>query len=238
MSTSSSLVQRYPWLPYVAPFAAYMGFIVLDGAITQGAELGLLPHHWTTTGHLWLYPVKIAVVVALLWHYRHHYPELSLPAHPLRDGLLSVAVGILVFGLWIQMDWPFATMGDGAEGYNPYQDTGGGMAALLIGIRLAGAALVVPLFEELFWRGFIMRYLVHPDFKNVPIGTFTWVSFVATSVLFGVEHHLWLAGIMAGAAYGGLLLFCRNLTGPILAHGVTNLLLGIWVLNTEKWGFW
>ncbi|MBI5137458.1 MAG: CAAX prenyl protease-related protein [Nitrospirae bacterium] len=227
-----------PWPPYVLPFAAYMGFIALEGLLETAA--GALPAlaALAAADHLWLYPLKVGVVVLLLWRFRHRYAEFRAPARPGRDWPLAVAVGTAVFLLWIRMDWPFATQG-GAEGYDPHAAALGAAAALpLIAIRLAGAALVVPVFEELFWRAFVMRYLVRPDFHNVPLGAFTPASFAITAVLFGLEHHLWLAGIMAGAAYGALLCVTRNLPVVIVAHGVTNLLLGVWVLATANWAFW
>ena len=40
--------------------------------------------------------------------------------------------------------------------------------------------IVVPLLEEIFWRGFLLRYLIHQDFMRVPFGTFRWGSFSAS----------------------------------------------------------
>ncbi len=225
------------WLPLALPFAAYMGFIALEGGLDQLAAVAPAAAPLAEADHLWLYPVKIAVVLGLLWHYRHAYRPFVRPAAARHWGL-SVGVGIAVFGLWIQMDWPWAQMGDGGEGYNPLAAGSGATTLALVAVRLAGASIVVPVMEELFWRGFIMRYLIHPEFTRIPPGRFTWASFLITAVLFGLEHHLWLAGIMAGLFYGGLLCITRNLPTVIVAHGVTNLLLGIWVLATGNWLFW
>ena len=101
-----------------------------------------------------------------------------------------------------------------------------------------GAVIVVPIMEELFWRSFLIRYLVTPTFTTVRLGTFTPLSGGATVVLFGLEHHLWLAGMMAGAIYNLLLYKTRRLWPCILAHAITNLLLGIHVLVTGEWHWW
>jgi CAAX prenyl protease-like protein len=53
-----------------------------------------------------------------------------------------------------------------------------------------------------------------------------------------VEHSLWAAGILAGLAYGWLYMKTNNLWVPILAHAVTNGMLGLWVLHTGQWTFW
>ncbi len=105
-------------------------------------------------------------------------------------------------------------------------------------LRLTGATLLVPVAEELFWRGFILRWIVNPDFQKVPIGTFTWPSFVLTSLLFATEHNRWLVGLVAGIVYNLLVYRTRSLFACMVAHGVTNLALGVYVLNTGLWTFW
>jgi CAAX prenyl protease-like protein len=92
--------------------------------------------------------------------------------------------------------------------------------------------------EELFWRSFLIRYVISPDFSRVPIGMFTWSSFLITAVLFGLEHNLFVAGILAGIAYNLLLYYTRSLSACILAHAITNFILGVYVLQTGKWHFW
>jgi hypothetical protein len=112
------------------------------------------------------------------------------------------------------------------------------ISSISIGIRLMGASLLVPVIEEIFWRAFVMRFLVASEFNKVPLGQFTWYAFVLTAVAFGFEHHRWLPGIVAGVAYGVLLCRTRNLFSSIQAHAVTNLLLGLYVIYTEQWSFW
>ena len=92
--------------------------------------------------------------------------------------------------------------------------------------------------EELFWRSFLIRWVINPDFEKVALGTFSLGSFAATVILFGLEHHLWLAGIMAGVAYYALLYKTKRLGPCVMAHSTTNLALGIHVLATEEWQWW
>jgi CAAX protease family protein len=103
---------------------------------------------------------------------------------------------------------------------------------------LAGAVLVVPVMEELFWRSFAMRWIQDHDFLAVPPSRVGLKALGIGAVLFGLEHHLWFAGILAGLAYGWLYLRTGNLWVPILSHAVTNGLLGAWVLYTRSWEFW
>ena len=92
--------------------------------------------------------------------------------------------------------------------------------------------------EELFWRSFLLRWIDSPDFDSVDPAHISWRGFVVTVILFGFEHNLWLAGIVAGAAYSILYVRYRNLWAPILAHAVTNGVLGLWIISTGNWTYW
>jgi len=186
----------------------------------------------------WLYPIQISFVAALLVFYRKDYIELKekLVAN-VREGFFAIGVGVLVYVLWVRMDFPWAMQGELGEGYNPFQ-VGGGLGIFYAGVRLFGASVIVPLMEEVFWRSFIIRYIISQDFLSVKLGQFTWISFWVTVGLFGVEHNLWLAGMMAGVAYNLLLYRTRRLWPCIIAHGVTNFILGVHVLVTGEWHWW
>lgn len=223
-------------LPRVLPFAVFMAFIGLDELlrllIKQG-WIGLEP-----TDLNYLYPLKAIVVACLLFWFRKEYPELRFKElSKIPTTLLVSCAGLLVFVLWIQMDW---TLGSSATpaGFNPQQFPEGALRVSMIFFRIAGAVLVVPLMEELFWRSFLIRYLIDNDFENVRIGTFTWASFLLTIVLFGLEHNYIYAGIMAGIFYNLILYKTRSLAQCVLAHAVTNLALAIYVLFTGRWQFW
>jgi CAAX prenyl protease-like protein len=220
----------------IAPFALYMTFIALEEALRflGGKGFVVVPDPYL----LCLYPVKVLSVALVLLLFRKFYTEIRF--RELFCPFVSVstlAAGVGVFVLWINLDQPFATMGT-LRGFDPNLFRGEGMRLFLIASRLAGAALVVPVMEELFWRSFLIRYIISPDFSNIPIGRFTWPSFLITAVLFGLEHNLFLAGILAGIAYNLLLYYTRSLYACIVAHAVTNLALGIYVLQTGKWYFW
>ena len=249
---------HYPTIFRCAPFVAYMLFIALDQGLRSLMEKGLV--HFSETSLLYLYPVKAVVVSLLLILFLKNYDELrfsdwkNLPAT-----IVSCIVGVIVFVLWINMAWTIqdistllhsvseqiglgsswpAQSPPPATGYDPYlvQDTF--TRNLLIFSRLAGASLVVPVMEELFWRSFLLRYLVNNDFTRVAVGTFTWGSFLIIALLFGLEHDYLLAGMMAGVAYNLLAVYTKSIAHCVLAHGVTNLILGIYVLNSGKWQFW
>lgn len=214
---------------HVLPFAAYMAFIAVSAFTSSEPQ---------TQEILWFYPLKITLVSILLMYYWKHYPELKeKQGLEIPEIFLSIGVGLLVYFAWIRMDFSWATQGEVSAAYNPYA-AGPQLGLALAGIRLFGASVVVPIMEELFWRSFILRYIISPDFTKVKLGTFTPASFLITGILFGLEHHFWLADIMAGAAYTLLLYRTQNLWHCIIAHTVTNLALGFHVLITEEWFWW
>jgi CAAX prenyl protease-like protein len=225
--------------PRILPFAAYLLFLALAQGITWMA--GRMPslEPWKLHADLWLYPIKTVVVAGLLILFWSKYEELKGQAfRDHRDVLWAVGVGLAVYLAWVRMDWPWATQGNGeASGYDPFR-AGDKMGAGLAAVRILGASVVVPIIEELFWRSFLLRYLISPQFDSVRLGTLTPFSFLTTVVLFGLEHDLWLAGMMAGAAYTLLLNRTGRLWPCILAHAVTNLALGIHVLMTHEWKWW
>jgi CAAX prenyl protease-like protein len=96
---------------------------------------------------------------------------------------------------------------------------------------------VVPPLEEVFWRSFLYRWFVRTDFQNMPLNRFHPTSFIVTSLLFGFEHYQWLAGVLCGFAYQGLVLRKNRLGDAITAHAITNFLLGVWVAWRGDWQF-
>lgn len=220
----------------IFPFAIYIGFLVFESIFsflkTKGFDLlGNLDENWH-------YPIKILLVtLAILWLWRH-FTELAIPfAIKWLDLLTGIVVGVIVFVLWINLDQSWAVVGHSA-GYNPTDPLSHQIDWMLVAIRIFGAAVIVPLIEELFWRSFIMRWLEQQHFLEVDPAKVGFKAFFITAVLFASEHNLILAGLLAGFAYNWLYIRTRNLWIPVVAHSVTNGLLGLWVINTHNWQFW
>lgn len=209
---------RRPFVPYVLPFAIF-------------ALMTYAPHFLPLSKGL-VYPVTTILVGLSLFYFREAYRD------EIRFSLdwLAILSGVFVFLIWVLPDGLYPEIGQSR--FNPYEYAGGRGVYVVIAFRMIGAVLVVPLMEELFWRSFALRFMISSDFKSLPLGQFSWFSFLIVSLAFGFEHHQWLPGILAGLVYAGVLYRTKNLFSPILSHSVTNLLLGIYVLSTEKWGFW
>jgi CAAX prenyl protease-like protein len=230
---SNQTTPRRAALARILPFALYIVFLMV-GAPLAGV-LGIDVR--------WMYALQIGCVIAALAFFSRDYTELrsgadaAVPALSGATGwLVALVLGVAVWALWIWLDFPPFAFAPG-DGYKPL-DEAGALIMTLVVIRIFGAAVVVPVMEELFWRGFLMRWLDDPNFLAVAARSVTLRSALISSVVFGFEHGQWAAGIVAGLAYGWLYRASGRLWLAIVAHGVTNLLLGLWVVHTGQWQFW
>lgn len=217
-------------LARIVPFAAFMLLLALRGAMPADASWGIDPK--------WLYGVTVLVVGALLAGYWREYGELSAQLRPdLKECVLAAVVGVAVFALWINLDAPWMRLGEASATFIPVDANGQLLWPLLI-VRWVGAALLVPVMEELFWRSFLMRWIANPQFESVLPQRVGMKAVVLSTFVFVLAHTLWLAAIVAGLAYAWLYVRTGKLWVPIIAHAVTNGVLGVWVVVTGRWAFW
>jgi CAAX prenyl protease-like protein len=210
------------------PFGLYIGVMVLDPILRPLLPAGL--------DERWFYGVKVGLVLLALAALWRQYTELTdIASVQGSDWAWGLGIGVAVFVLWVNLDFkPLAFAA--ADGFDPRN--GASLDLGLTAVRLAGAILIVPVMEELFWRSFIFRWLQNPSFLSVDPGALGLQALIISSVLFASEHRLWFAGLLAGLAYGWLYKRSGNLWVPILAHVVTNGLLGAYVLATGSWSLW
>lgn len=210
------------------PFFVFMALLALRGYLPS--DLGVDAR--------WIYGLQTLVVAGLLAHYWRDYGELVRQNLPeAREAGWAVVVGIAVFAIWVQLDAPWMQLGTATATFVPL-DGNGQLIWPLVVLRLAGAALVVPVMEELFWRSFLMRWVQHPGFERVDPQTVGLRAVVASTFVFTLAHTLWLAAIVAGLAYAWLYRRTGKLWTAVIAHAVTNGLLGVWVIATGRWEFW
>jgi hypothetical protein len=106
-------------------------------------------------------------------------------------------------------------------------------------LRSLRACTVVALAEELFWRGWILRWLIRDDFEKVPLGAWSLHAFLLTAGLFAIEHGpYWDVGLVAGLLYNWWMVRTKSLGDLVLAHGMTNAALAAFVILTRRWEFW
>ena len=214
----------------VLPFAVFMALLALRSMAPTDGRWGFDTQ--------WLYGLNLLLVGGLLAACWREYGELARQNLPQPGELaLSVLVGMAVFGLWIHLDAPWMQIGQPSASFVPV-DALGQLQWPLIAVRWAGAALLVPVMEELFWRAFLMRWLQAPQFEGVDPRRVGAKAVILSTFVFMLAHPLWLAAIVAGLAYALLYRQTGKLWTAVLAHAVTNGALGIWVVKTGQWQFW
>lgn len=210
------------------PFVVFMALLALRGYLPAG--LGIDTR--------WIYGAQTLIVAGLLAWYWRGYGELARQNLPeAREVGWAVVVGIAVFAVWVRLDAPWMQLGSATASFVPLDDAGQPIWTL-IALRLAGAALVVPVMEELFWRSFLMRWVEHPGFERVDPQTVGLRAVLLSTFVFTLAHTLWLAAVVAGLAYAWLYRRSGKLWTAVIAHAVTNALLGVWVIWTGRWEFW
>jgi len=217
---------RHPSAPYVAPFAV---FIILL-SVTRQVRLG-----W------WEFPLWLVAMGLAIWCCSRGVIDLRSPFW-----LQSSGLGLLVFAVWIAPDalisgyrehWLFQNPITGSLGstLDPALRNDWSVLAL----RTFRAVVIVPVVEELFWRAWLMRWLISADFGKLPLGAWSASAFWITALLFAAEHGpYWEVGLVAGIAYNGWMVRTRSLGDCILAHAVTNAALSFYTIATGKWEFW
>lgn len=184
-----------------------------------------------------------AVLVAGLFYLiRKRVLCLSVDCRTIGWGIFA---GVAVFILWVAMELvPWFSWRIWGEGiYRAAEKAAGDFAPehcgwSLTALKAFGSALVIAPAEELFFRFFLYRRLQSAAWSEVPERRFDSTAFVWMTVLFALEHDpRFLAGAMAGAVYGAVTM-TRGIGAAIVAHVVTNGLLGAYVIHTGQWGFW
>lgn len=236
---------------HVAPLAV---FLLLTSLVPLVAVKNSALPWWRSAPEHWIYPVQTVVCGALLLFFRGQYTF-----RPFRGYLLATVLGVVGIAVWILPGHLFhsaqsrGSPDEGAipwlgfvarqEGFDPSLFESSPLwYAVVVAFRFARLVVIVPLVEEIFWRGFLMRYVIAGDrpFQSVAFGRHHWLSFGITTGAFVLVHQKedWLGALVFGSLMYLLCVRCKSLGACVWMHAVSNLLLGIYVLKTRQWGFW
>jgi CAAX prenyl protease-like protein len=182
----------------------------------------------------------LVVLAAILIFSRRILPTLSAP-----NWAVSILIGVGVCAMWIGPD----LLVPGWRAHAIFQNPVTGKIAisippdqltpLMLVLRTARAALLVPVLEELFWRGWLPRWIQGSPFHKIPLGQYTPLAFWATAFLFAAEHGpFWEVGLACGIIYNLWMRHTRSLGDLVLVHSVTNLSLSLYVIARHDWQFW
>ena len=183
----------------------------------------------------WIYPAQTILCGALLLWFRRCYKF-----HELKNVAFTLLIAFGIFVIWIVPE-QFFNFPPRNVGFDPSLLTSNTANYWLsVTLRFLRLVVVVPVMEEIFWRTFLLRFVIDEHFEQVPFGKFSWLSFAFVTVAFTFSHSRpdWLAAFVCGMLYNVVAYRSRSLASCILAHATTNLLLGLWIMQTPQWGFW
>ena len=203
---------------FLGPFVAMLAAAMVTGSFSAGLD--------------WLYPLRIVAAAAVMWSCWRAYSNLKWSC-----SFGAFAIGIATFVVWMAMlpadltqkeGWPAALRAMPSS-----------WAGAWLAVRLIGYVLVAPVAEELAFRGYATRRLIREDIDTVPVGAFSWMSFLLSSLVFGLFHgRLWLSGTVAGMAFAYAMYRRRSFGDAVLAHATTNGLIACYVFATGRWSVW
>ncbi len=216
-------------LAWVGPFAVFMAWLSVDKYLPLENPLKEVVR-------------DLVILASIVWFSRR---VLARHARRAPHWLGSVALGLAVCALWVAPDllvpgWrDSAIFQNGVTGELRTSIPPAELTPLMLALRTARAALLVPVLEELFWRGWLPRWLQDNRFWRVPLGTYSAFAFWGTAALFAAEHGpFWEVGLVCGVIYNWWMRRTGSLGDLILVHAVTNLALSLFTIATQRWVFW
>jgi uncharacterized protein len=229
-ATSEGLLPKFSYMAYPWIYSAKLALVVLSMILVLP---GYRTFPWRVSG----LSVVVGVVGVALWIVLCH-----LRLEPKIIGPIDRFLGSLIPGLEPDETPSVGLMGMLGTGqrsaYNPlvYLADKPAQAWLFLIIRFAGLAIVVPIIEEFFLRGFLMRFVVHEQWWQVPFGTATRAALIAgTAVPMLMHPGELLAAFVWFSLVSWLMVRTKNIWDCVVAHGVTNFLLGVYVVVFDQW---
>jgi CAAX prenyl protease-like protein len=220
-------LDRWRSLPYVVPFASYMALLALQKYVPLNPVV--------------VFPTCVVLLCAILWIFSRHVIDFRA-----KYKVETAVLGVAVFVLWVGPDMLFPMY---RQHWLFQNDIMGRLSApgpesvllspIVLWSRTFRAVILVPIIEELFWRAWLMRWLISPRFEKVPLGTYQFGAFAITAVLFAAEHGpYWDVGLVCGVIFNWWMVRTRSLGDCILVHAITNACLYGYVVATHHWEYW
>jgi exosortase E/protease (VPEID-CTERM system) len=206
---------------FLLPFLALLSAGMLARAASGGFE--------------WAYGIRTAAVLAvLIWNRRDYLALLRI-----RPGWMPVMLGVCVFAIWMvaAMVLPWTPKLQPM----PVQLAAAPATwrAIWIAIRAITGIALVPIAEELAFRGFAMRRLMGDGWEARDPRTASWIAILVSSLAFGLMHgSRWLEASLAGYAYAWAYRRRGKLVDAVLSHAVTNFLVALYVIFSTNWSLW
>ncbi len=239
------LLARHPWLPFVLPLAVYMlaGSLEPTPREPGGAAIGLnIPY----SSYPWMYAAKLVLTLVAVVAVLPGYAEFTF-----RVSWLALVVGAVGAVVWVGLcklqleERLLVPLGLGnilglgeRSAFNPFEEYAGRPAAVwsYLAVRMLGLAALVPVIEEFFLRGFVMRYVMARNWWRVPFGEVDATAVVVGTVVPMLMHpgELFAAAVWFSMVTW-LMVRTRSIWDCVVAHAVTNFLMGVYVVFSGDW---
>ncbi len=222
----------------VGPFLVFLAFSMLLFVADESWKWNHPSAPWYQRApEMLIYPLQVVACAGYIWYIRRGVCwKASLTSCAL--GILCGVIGIAVWLLPYVAGWI-----PNSGGFEPELIFGGDSAAVVIEyvFRFARAALIVPVVEELFWRGYLMRWCINRDFpQNVPLGQGSWLSYIVVTAAFMFAHNPvdYAGAFVYGSMAYLLVIRTKCLLPVILMHAVANLIMGICAISLDLPQVW
>lgn len=214
-----------PSAPFLLPLLAVVATALASGLFVDELD--------------YFYPLRVLIGLLVLAWYRKDYVA-GLWYHLRGRTIVSwhaVGIGVAVYILWIGISAltdPYAA----ESAPEALSEIAAPLAAVWIIGRILGSVLLIPIVEELAFRGFLLRRFISRDFDRVPYDQWNWLAVLGSSLLFAAFHQQWIGAFLAGVLYAYAQWRRGLLTDAIVAHAVTNGLIAAQVLGAGHWSLW
>ena len=241
-------------LAHVVPFGVFMVFLMLSQFV---GEAMLWEHDNAPWYRHWpeqlFYPIQVVVTLVTLCFFWQHY-DLTWS----KKVWIGVIAGLVGIGFWLLPTtlydyWGMTEKPDGffekltglaprKEGFDPYVFESTSAQVFSVVMRIFRAVVIVSLVEEIFWRGFLMRFLLDMDgdYWKVRFGKPAWISFIVVTLAFMIAHAPvdYLGAVIYGSLTYGVAVWTRSLLACVVMHGVANATMAVYALHYGKLGLW
>jgi exosortase E/protease (VPEID-CTERM system) len=185
-------------------------------------------------GFDWAYPIKIILVALVI---KHLWSKFRISFSPLKwtpflIGLMTVFVWLLLVKDDIKTSRLFAEHIFSAQSWQAY---------LWLIFRILGSSVIVPIAEELCFRGYFFdatQQFLKSKFNEIKKINLNIAALIFTSILFGSLHSDWLAGFLAGLLFSIARMYRNRISDAIIAHAVTNFFLSLYIIYYQSWSLW
>jgi len=111
--------------------------------------------------------------------------------------------------------------------------------SIFLAARLGLLVIAVPIAEELMLRGFLIRYLERASWETLPLDQVGRTGLIAATI-YGVLSHPseWIAAAIWFTLVTLLMLRTKRFWDCVVAHMITNAILGIYIVLAQDWRLW